>query len=87
MAHIKMGNYDPRECLCCGDMLTPGGEHCICRETPDWYQNTHGDLACALHRLEKFSYKSLAEMKRERELAQRGVLSDTNKLYRDARLG
>lgn len=69
MPSIKMHGYDPRDCLCCGDRLTPGGDHCICRETPDWYQNSHGEVACALHRMEKFSFKSLAEIKRERELA------------------
>ena len=36
--------------------------------TPDWYQNEHGEVACALHRLEKFSFRSLAQIKREREL-------------------
>jgi len=37
--------------------------------------------------MEKFSVKSLAEMRREREIAQRsGLLSDKGRLMRDARL-
>ncbi len=70
MPHIDMGNYDHRDCLCCGDRLIPGGEHCMCRETAQWYQNSHGEVACELHMREKFSVKSLADIKRERELAQ-----------------
>jgi len=42
----------------------------MCRDTPEWYQNSHGEVACALHMREKFTVKSLAEIKRERELAQ-----------------
>ena len=70
MPSIKMNGYDIRECLCCGEMADPGGYHCICRVTPQWYQNQHGEAACDLHMREKFTYKSLAEIKRERELAQ-----------------
>ena len=75
MPSIKMHGHDVRDCLCCGDRMTPGGAHCACRETPDWYQNPHGEVACALHRMEKFSFKSLAEMKRERELAEGGKIA------------
>ena len=70
MPHIKMHGYDQRECLCCGDFLVPGGHHCACRETALWHQNSHGEIACELHMREKFSIKSLADIKRERELAQ-----------------
>lgn len=69
MPHISMHGHDIRECLCCGDWMTPGGAHCLCRETASWYQNMHGEVACELHMREKFSVKSLAEIKRERELA------------------
>ncbi|KKN32295.1 hypothetical protein LCGC14_0815370 [marine sediment metagenome] len=70
MPHIKLGGYDVRECLCCGEWATPGGWHCTCAVTPQWYQNSHGETACELHMREKFSVKSLADIKRERELAQ-----------------
>jgi hypothetical protein len=46
----------------------------MCREIPQWYQNQHGEVACEIHRYEKFSYKSLAEIKKEREFAERGQL-------------
>lgn len=69
MPHISIPNHDPRECLCCGDIMTPGGAHCECRVTPDWYQDHNGEVACALHRMEKFSFRSLAQIKREREMA------------------
>ena len=72
MPSIKLPGHDVRDCLCCGDRRTPGGAHCICRETPDWYQNQHGEAACGLHRLEKFSVKSLAEIAREREVLRGG---------------
>jgi len=50
--------YTVRDCICCGDQPRPGGPYCICRDTPDWYQNIHGQLTCAVHRLEKFCVKS-----------------------------
>ncbi len=74
MPHIKMAPHDIRDCLCCGDRMTPGGASCMCREIPQWYQNQHGEVACEIHRYEKFSYKSLAEIKKEREFAERGQL-------------
>jgi hypothetical protein len=70
MASIKMNGHNVLECLCCGDCATPGGWHCSCSVTPQWYQNSHGEVACDLHKMEKFSVKSLADIKRERELAQ-----------------
>lgn len=70
MPSIKMHGYDIRDCLCCGDRMEPGGDHCICRDTPQWFQNLHGEVACELHKIEKFSVKSLADVKRERELSQ-----------------
>ena len=70
MAHIQLGDdFNKMECPCCGDIYHTGGEPCICRVTSPWYQNQHGEAACAIHHLEKFSYKSLADIKRERELA------------------
>ena len=70
MAHIKLGpNFNKMECPCCGDIYKTGGEPCICRVTSPWYQNQHGEAACAIHYLEKFSYKSLKDIHRERELA------------------
>ena len=75
MAQIKLGpNFNPLECLCCSDVYKTGGDPCICKLTSPWYQNQHGEAACALHMQEKFSVKSLKDIKRERELA----LSDTD---------
>ena len=71
MPHIKLPGHDIRECLCCGDMMTPGVSQCMCRDIGSWYQNPHGEVACELHMREKFSVKSLKDIHRERELAQR----------------
>ncbi len=72
MTRIALGpGFNPQECLCCGDVYKTGGEPCICKLTNPWWQNQHGEAACDLHKLEKFSVKSLKDIKRERELAQR----------------
>ena len=67
MPHIKLPGHDIRECLCCGDMMTPGVSQCMCRDIGGWYQNPHGEVACELHMREKFSVKSLKDIHRERD--------------------
>lgn len=80
MAHIKLGpDFNPLECLCCGDIYQTGGDPCICKLTSPWWQNPHGEAACDIHKLEKFSFKSLKDIKRERDLAQKDPALALNK--------
>lgn len=86
MPNIKLGpDFNKMACLCCGDIYKTGGEPCICKVTSPWWQNQHGEAACDLHRVEKFSLKSLKEIHRERELAAQDEMLAAKKAIEEAR--
>lgn len=86
MARIRLGpNFNPLECLCCGDIYKTGGVPCICKVTSPWWQNQHGEAACDMHKSEKFSVKSLKDIKRERELALRDEMQAFQRVQEEAK--